>query len=139
MCSTLHATLERIELECRCAAQAENSLSATSQRCQEVNDARFLAEQDAARVWQELWLYKLKLDHVQHEISRAQESLRIVESQRDEADASAARARTIAQQLNQECLVQAAREGSQTRFYGESEEWTRDVLQGWMTRISAAK
>ena len=68
------------------------------------------AKLDASRAREELAMYKLQLDTAQKEILRAQDILRALEAQRDEAEASAARARTTARTLNERHLVRAARE-----------------------------
>lgn len=124
----LYRTLERLEMESRRAAQAEQLIFETSQKYHSINDARFLAEQDGARARQELGLYKLQLDNAQREISRAQQSLTTVEAQRDEADASAARARTIARKLNEERLVQVARDEGRRLGFVEGLRSGRQML-----------
>ncbi|KAF8555447.1 hypothetical protein OG21DRAFT_1496293 [Imleria badia] len=65
---------------------------------------------ELARLREELKLYKLQLDNAQKEIFRAQDIIDRVESQRNEAEAEAARARTKARKLREEMLVMLARE-----------------------------
>jgi len=110
MRKVLYSALERLEIETRRTAEAEHLIIETSQKCRSVNDAKLLAEQDAASARHELGLYRLQLDNAQREILRAQESLVLLEAQRDESEAAAARARSTARQLNDEHLVQVARE-----------------------------
>lgn len=55
-------------------------------------------------------MYKLQLENAQLEIHKAQDVLRVVEDQRDDAEASAARARDTARKLNEVRLVEQARE-----------------------------
>jgi hypothetical protein len=61
-------------------------------------------------VKEELRLYKLQLENAQKEINKAQDILQTVEEQRDDAEASAARARDTARKLNEARLVEQARE-----------------------------
>lgn len=73
-------------------------------------EAKFVVEQEASRLHEELRLYKIQLDNAQQEIYKAQEVLNDVESQRVEAENSAARARDTARKLKEQRLVDIARE-----------------------------
>lgn len=117
MRKALYTVFSRLEAESQRATDAERHALETSQQFRSLNEARLTALQQASRANEELGLYKFQLHNAQGEILRAQEILRVVEGQRDEADAAAARARTTARELNQERLVNAAREeGRQLGF-----------------------
>ncbi|KAG8219072.1 hypothetical protein J3R82DRAFT_4830 [Butyriboletus roseoflavus] len=80
------------------------------QRVRAFNEARINAQQQAVRAQEELKLYKLQLDNAQKEILRAQDVLKAIEAQRDEAEAAAVSARSKARRLNEERLIELARE-----------------------------
>ncbi|KAI0941178.1 hypothetical protein AcV7_002816 [Taiwanofungus camphoratus] len=106
----LSAVTEQLKGETQRADAAENKAREAALRFKAVNDAKVAAQQEAARVNEELRLYKLQLDNAQREIHRAQELLDAVEAQRLEAEEAAARARTTARRLKEEKVVQLARE-----------------------------
>jgi hypothetical protein len=99
----LYTALDRLDSSNRHA-------DSTEERCRILTESLMKEKLDASRAREELALYKLQLDAAQKEIFRAQEILSAVEGQRDEAEASAAKARTTARLLNEEHLVRAARE-----------------------------
>lgn len=106
----LHGVFTRLEQETQRALDAQRRLEDSLTRARSFSNARVAAQQDAARAKEELRLYKLQLENAQTEISRAQDIVRTVEAQRDEAEDVAASARTKARQLRQERLIDLARE-----------------------------
>jgi hypothetical protein len=68
------------------------------------------AKLDASRAREELALYKLQLNAAQKEILHAQEALSEVEAQRNEAEASAAKARSKAREISERHVVLVAHE-----------------------------
>ncbi|TFY71428.1 hypothetical protein EVG20_g1580 [Dentipellis fragilis] len=101
---------EQLKEESQRADENERRAREAILRFKAVNDARMLAQQETARVNEELRLYKLQLDNAQREINKAQEILDSVETQRYDAEASAARARSTARQIKEARLVDLARE-----------------------------
>ncbi|KAG6333280.1 hypothetical protein ID866_5807 [Astraeus odoratus] len=106
----LYTMCERLEQETGRSLDAERRLEGTVARAKTINDARIAAQQEAARAQEELRLYKLQLENAQNEIIRAQNILTAVEAQRDDAEAVAASARSKARKLNEERLIELARE-----------------------------
>lgn len=106
----LHTAFDRLEHETKRADAAEARIEATIQRARAINEARTAAQQQAVRAQEELKLYKLQLDNAQKEILRAQDVLKAIEAQRDEAEAAAVSARSKARRLNEERLIDLARE-----------------------------
>lgn len=106
----LYTVFDRLEQESRRALDAERRIEETVARAKSINEARIAAQQEAARAQEELRLYKLQLENAQSEISRAQGIVRAVEAQRDDAEAVAAAARSKARRLNEERLIELARE-----------------------------
>ncbi|OCH94537.1 hypothetical protein OBBRIDRAFT_884726 [Obba rivulosa] len=92
------------------ADAAETRAKEVAMRVRALNDAKLVAEQEAQRTREELGLYKLQLEAAQREIHRAQELVDTLETQRLDAEAAAARARTTARKLKEERLIQLARE-----------------------------
>ncbi|KAF8139043.1 hypothetical protein EV363DRAFT_1523694 [Boletus edulis] len=106
----LYTAFDRLEHETRRAEGAEARIEETIQRARAINEARISAEQRTVRAQEELKLYKLQLDNAQKEILRAQEVLKAIEAQRDEAEAAAVSARSRARRLNEERMIELARE-----------------------------
>ena len=106
----LYTTFERLEHESRRAEAAEARIEETIQRARAINEARVTAQEQAVRAQEELKLYKLQLENAQKEILRAQDVLKAIEAQRDEAEAAAVSARSKARRLNEERLIELARE-----------------------------
>ncbi|OAX33349.1 hypothetical protein K503DRAFT_804443, partial [Rhizopogon vinicolor AM-OR11-026] len=115
----LYSALDRLDAESRRADGAENQLAETLERTRSINEARVAAQQEAARAQEELRLYKLQLENAQREIIRAQEVLGVIEAQRDEAEVAAADARSKARRLNEERLIEIAREEGRRLGYEE--------------------
>jgi hypothetical protein len=101
---------EQLKAETHRADAAELRAKEAAGRFQALNEARVGAQQEAARVGEELRLYKGQLEAAQREIFRAQDVVRAVEAGREEAERGAARARTTARRLQQERVVELARE-----------------------------
>ncbi|KAG2137083.1 hypothetical protein DEU56DRAFT_355139 [Suillus clintonianus] len=115
----LYTALDRLDAESRRAEEAEVQLADTLERTRSINEARVAAQQEAARAQEELRLYKLQLDNAQREILRAQDVLGVIEAQRDDAEAAAAEARSKARRLNEERLIDLAREEGRRLGYEE--------------------
>lgn len=95
---------------------AQNPISEIVRICHE---ACVTAQQVAAWRQEKLRLYKLQLDDAQKEILRAQDILGVIEAQRDDAEAAAADARSKARKLNEERLIELAREEGRRLGYEE--------------------
>ncbi|KAI0043460.1 hypothetical protein FA95DRAFT_1563257 [Auriscalpium vulgare] len=110
MRNMLLTVTEQLKDESRRADDNERRAREAVVRFKAINDARLLAQQDAARANEELRLYKIQLENAQREIFKAQEILNTMEDQRYEAEASAARARSTARKIKEQRLVELARE-----------------------------
>ncbi|KIJ63436.1 hypothetical protein HYDPIDRAFT_113453 [Hydnomerulius pinastri MD-312] len=115
----LVVTSERLENESTRANAAERRALDYFNRLRTVAESRERAEQESARLREELKLYKLQLENAQKEIFRAQDIINEVSAQRNEAEADAARARTKARKLQEEKLVMLAREDGRRQGYKE--------------------
>ncbi|KAF8839292.1 hypothetical protein BDN67DRAFT_1070139 [Paxillus ammoniavirescens] len=125
----LYTAFDRLEHETRRADAAEARIEETIERAKSINEARIVAQQETIRAQEELKLYKLQLENAQREISRAQDILKAIEAQRDEAEISAADARSRARRLNEERLIELARE--QGRRLGFEEGIRRGRTMGF--------
>ena len=101
---------EQLKQESQRADENERRAREAIQRFKAINEARLSAQQDAGRAKEELRLYKLQLEYAQQEIYKAQDILDSLETQRHDAEASAAKARNVARKLKEESLVDLARE-----------------------------
>ncbi len=101
---------EQLKQESQRADDNERRAREAIQRFRAINEARVTAQQDAARANEELRMYKLQLEYAQKEIFRAQDILDSLETQRHDAETSAASARNVARKLREEGLVDLARE-----------------------------
>ncbi|KAG6375778.1 hypothetical protein JVT61DRAFT_2628 [Boletus reticuloceps] len=117
--AALAVTSERLEGESSRANAAERRALDYFHRLRIATENREHAEHEAARLREELKLYKLQLENAQKEIFRAQDIIDQVASQRNEAEAEAARARTKARKLQEEKLVMLAREEGRRMGYKE--------------------
>ncbi|KAG8217111.1 hypothetical protein J3R82DRAFT_5142 [Butyriboletus roseoflavus] len=117
--AALVVTSERLEGEASRANAAERRALDYFHRLRTATESRERAEQESARLREELKLYKLQLENAQKEIFRAQDIIDQVASQRNEAEADAARARTKARKLQEEKLVMLAREEGRRMGYKE--------------------
>ena len=115
----LRGALERLDGETRRAQEAERRALELAQRFKIVNEARLTAQQELDRVHAELRLYKVQLDNAQREIHRGSELLKDIETQRDNAEAAAARARSTARRLKEQQLMMQAREEGRKEGYQE--------------------
>ncbi|KAF7789441.1 hypothetical protein EIP86_000385 [Pleurotus ostreatoroseus] len=106
--STLQDMAFRLQDETRRAASAEKTARDTVLRFKEANNLRLAAQLEATRLNEELRLYKVQLETARREIARGQELLDTMETQRHEAEESAARARTTARKYKEEKIVLAA-------------------------------
>ncbi|KAG9318086.1 hypothetical protein JVU11DRAFT_152 [Chiua virens] len=117
--ATLIVTSERLEAESSRANAAERRALDYFHRLRIATENRERAEQESARLREELKLYKLQLENAQKEIFRAQDIIDQVAAQRNEAEAEAARSRTKARKLQEEKLVMLAREEGRMMGYRE--------------------
>ncbi|KAH7919799.1 hypothetical protein BV22DRAFT_1050814 [Leucogyrophana mollusca] len=115
----LVVTSDRLETESTRANTAERRALEYFTRLRSANECRERAEQDSARLGEELRLYKLQLDNAQKEIFRAQDIINLVSAQKNEAEAEAARARTKARKLQEEKMMMLAREEGRRQGYRE--------------------
>ncbi|KAI9466976.1 hypothetical protein BJY52DRAFT_1235665 [Lactarius psammicola] len=106
----LLSVTEQLKQESQRADENERRAREAIQRFKAINEARLAAQQDAARANEELNLYKIQLEYAQQEIFKAQDILDSLETQRHDAEASAAKARNVARKLKEETLVDLARE-----------------------------
>ncbi|KAI0784852.1 hypothetical protein C8Q75DRAFT_777874 [Abortiporus biennis] len=107
---TVYTLSEQLKSETQRADDAEKKVKEAVLRFKDANNARLAAQQDSARLTEELRLYKIQLDKAQKEILKAQELLDAVEAQRCEAEEAAARARSTARKLKEEKIMALARE-----------------------------
>jgi hypothetical protein len=121
----LVVTSERLETESNRANTSERRALEYFSRLRQATEGRDRAEQDAARLREELKLYKLQLDNAQKEIFRAQDIINQVSAQKSEAEADAARARTKARKLIEEKMVMIAHEEGRHRGYKEGLSYGR--------------
>ena len=117
--AALAVTSERLEAESTRANAAERRALDYFHRLRIATENRERAEQESARLREELKLYKLQLENAQKEIFRAQDIIDQVAVQRNEAEAEAARARTKARKLQEEKIVMLAREEGRRAGYRE--------------------
>ncbi|KAF5385780.1 hypothetical protein D9615_002335 [Tricholomella constricta] len=106
----LLTTKKQLKLQELRTAEAERELFQLAKHLKRVNDARLVAQQQAAKASEELKLYKTQLQHAQQEIFRAQAVLDDVDRQRYKAEKEASQAKTLARRLNRDLVIKAAME-----------------------------
>ena len=117
--SLLILTSERLDKETRRANDAERRAMEAITLARSANEAKLIAQRDATRANEELRLYKVQYDNAQREIFKAQELIDQIEAERQEAEASAARARSTARKLKEQNLIIMAREEGRVVGYQE--------------------
>ncbi|KAH9077218.1 hypothetical protein EDB83DRAFT_2514900 [Lactarius deliciosus] len=113
----LLSVTEQLKQESQRADENERRAREAIQRFKAINEARLSAQQDASRAKEELGLYKIQLEYAQQEIFKAQDILDSLESQRHDAEASAAKARNVARKLKEETLAGG---GARTFTFGSA-------------------
>ena len=114
----IRIALERLDSETKRAQEAERRALELADRFRAVNEARVQAQTDLVRANEELRLWKTQYDNAQNELRKGQQMLRDVESQRDDAEASAAEARSVARKIREKHLVLLAREEGRKQGQG---------------------
>ncbi|KAF7792823.1 hypothetical protein EIP86_003923 [Pleurotus ostreatoroseus] len=115
----LRTVLAKLDTETQRAQEAERRALELAANFKMVNDDRRAAKQELDRVNEELRLYKVQYDNAQREILRGREILKDMETQRDDAEVVAARARTEARKLREEKIAYHAREAGRREGYKE--------------------
>ncbi|KAL1747086.1 hypothetical protein HDZ31DRAFT_32775 [Schizophyllum fasciatum] len=106
----LRSVTEQYHAEKRRADNAERDIVEVLTRLRTVNEEKLAAIRDAEKAKRELSLYQIQLEKAAFEIKRAQETVNAVDAQRVRAEEEAARARSTARRLNEERLIEVARE-----------------------------
>ncbi|TBU28762.1 hypothetical protein BD309DRAFT_864571 [Dichomitus squalens] len=107
---TLYTLNEQLKAERQRADAAEAKTREVLTLFKNANEAKNIAEQEAARANEGLRLYKLQYENAREEIRRAQELINALEDQRVDAEEVAAQARSTARRLKEEKIVMRARE-----------------------------
>lgn len=115
----LRNVLAKLDTETQRAQEAERRALELAANFKMINEDRRTAKQELDRVNEELRLYKVQYDNAQREILRGREILKDMESQRDDAEVVAARARTEARKLREEKIAYHAREAGRLEGYNE--------------------
>ncbi|RXW25654.1 hypothetical protein EST38_g226 [Candolleomyces aberdarensis] len=106
----LQTTLQQLDEQSQKVAEYERGTREAAERFKQLNDSRLAAEQNASTANQQLHLYQFQLSNAQKEILTAQDTVKALERQKDEAEDMAARARARARKLHQKQLVLSAKE-----------------------------
>ncbi|KAJ2931522.1 hypothetical protein H1R20_g5587, partial [Candolleomyces eurysporus] len=106
----LQTTLQRLDEASQKVSEYERGTREAAERFKQLNDSRLAAEQNATTANQQLHLYQFQLSNAQKEILTAQDTVKVLEKQKDEAEDMAARARARARKLHQKQLVLSAKE-----------------------------
>lgn len=118
---------ERLENETRRADEAERRIIEVLHRLRGAHEATMLAQAEAARANEEVRLHKLRLDEAQREIFRAQEIVDTIQKEKEQAEAEAADARTVARKFREQNLVARAREQGRRQGFQEGLIRGRDI------------
>ena len=107
---TMYTLSEQLKAERQRADAAEAKTREVLNLYKNANDAKNIAEQEAARANEGLRLYKLQYENAQEEIRKAQKLIDTLEAQRADAEEVAAKARSMARRLHEERIISRARE-----------------------------
>ncbi|KAG6856757.1 hypothetical protein H0H87_001101 [Tephrocybe sp. NHM501043] len=106
----LRLAVERVEAEAQRVAELERDTHKTIEHYTTLNESRMAEQQEALKANSELRLYQFQLERAQKEVRLAQEMLKMSESQREDAEEAASRARAKARKHLQAKMVDAAKE-----------------------------
>lgn len=109
------------------ADTAERKLKEVVIRFKDANDTRISTQADAARLREELKLYKSALEEAQKEIFKAQNILRDIEGRKREAEEEAAQLRRKLRKINEEKIIDMAREEGRKQGLQEGLEMGKDI------------
>ena len=123
----LSLTSSQLALEQDRGDTAERRLKEAVIRFKDANDTRLAAQADAARLREELKLYKNALEEAQKEIFKAQSILKDVEGRRREAEEEAAKLRRKLRKLQEEKMMEIAREEGRKQGMQEGIEMGKDI------------
>lgn len=125
-------TTSQLSYEQDRADTAERKIREAVMRFKDANEGRISAQADGARMREELKLYKNALEEAQKEIFKAQNILKDVEGRRREAEEEAAQLRRKVRKLNEERMLEMAREEGRKLGLQEGLEMGKDIgyLQG---------
>ncbi|KAJ7812010.1 hypothetical protein B0H14DRAFT_2858336 [Mycena olivaceomarginata] len=84
----LHRAFDRVEGEAQRVAEAERVTQETLNHFRAVNEGRIAAERALAKTHEELGLWKFQFEHVQRELARAQDVVKLLERQLEDAEES---------------------------------------------------
>ena len=120
-------TTSQLAFEQDRADTAERKLRETVMRFKDANDGRMTAQTDGARLKEELKLYKTALEEAQKEIFKAQNILRDVEGRRREAEEETTQLRRKLRKVQEERMVEMAREEGRKQGLQEGLEMGKDI------------
>ncbi|KAH0827561.1 hypothetical protein J3R83DRAFT_4282 [Lanmaoa asiatica] len=109
------------------ADMAERKIKEAVIRFKDANDARISAQADAARLREELKLYKSALEEAQKEIFKAQNILKDIEGRKREAEEEATQLRRKLRKMNEEKMIDMAREEGRKQGLEEGLEMGKDI------------
>jgi hypothetical protein len=115
----LRTALARLDNETVRAQKAEQHALEIAQRFKVISDAHRQLSGELTRTNEELRLYKVEYSNAQRELDRARDIVKTLETQLDDAEARAAKDRTVARKLKEEQLMQRAREDGRKAGYAE--------------------
>ncbi|KAH0588458.1 hypothetical protein H2248_004298 [Termitomyces sp. 'cryptogamus'] len=106
----LRLAVGRVDAENQRVLALERDNLQALERFSTLNESRLAAQREALNAGSELRLYQFQLDNAHKEIAKAQEMLRTLEKQRDEAEEAASHARATARKHAQEQMIAAAQQ-----------------------------
>lgn len=109
------------------ADTAERKFKDILTRFKDANNTRLVAQADVARLTEELRLYKVALEQAQKEIFKAQNVLQQVEDQKREAEEEVTKLRRKVRKMNEERIVELAREEGRKQGLREGIQMGNDV------------
>ncbi|KAF9244986.1 hypothetical protein BU15DRAFT_41690 [Melanogaster broomeanus] len=131
----LSLTTSQLAFEQDRADTAERKAKEAVTRFKDANDTRLTAQADVARLTEELRLYKIALEDAQKEIFKAQNILQEVETRRREAEEEASKLRSKLRKMNEEKLLEIAREEGRKEGCKRVWRWAKT----WLTSVVETK
>ncbi|KAK7436647.1 hypothetical protein VKT23_019055 [Stygiomarasmius scandens] len=123
MRKTLYMVFTQLEVEQQHAAEAERSVESTVHQFKLLNDKRLAAEREVQALEEQLTLWKVQYNLAQTELTKARQMMAELESQRNDAENVAERAKGDARKVREAMGIWKARE--EGRRQGFEDGWKR--------------
>jgi hypothetical protein len=132
----LNAAFDKLDSESQRTTEAEHQVEDVLARYRTANEEKVVAQQECARLREELSSCQMHLENAESELQWMQEVAQEMTEQRDQADAEAQKAKTVAWKLNKDRLISKALEEGRKLGFEEGFKRGRELAAGDTSSIA---